>query len=70
MAVLGGISAWATGEATLPEAAQVVVTAILAIFLRMGVQKSTVAAEEAASAASDAASHIPPPKKKILRKAL
>jgi hypothetical protein len=71
LAALGGVSAWATGEATLAEAAQVVVTAVLAIFLRMGVQKSTVAAEDAAEAAVDAASHIPPvPKKKIIRKAI
>jgi hypothetical protein len=67
LAALGGVSAWATGEATVAEALQVVVTAVLAIFLRHGISKT----QDAAESAVDAASHIlPTPKKKLTRKAL
>jgi hypothetical protein len=70
LAALGGVSAWATGEATVAEALQVVVTAVLAIFLRHGISKTQDAAEDAAEAAVDAASHVPSPKKKLIRKAI
>jgi hypothetical protein len=53
--------------ATVAEALQVVVTAVLAIFLRHGISKT----QDAAESAVDAASHIlPTPKKKLTRKAL
>ena len=49
---------------------QVVVTSVLAIFLRHGIAKTQDAAEDAAEAAVDAASHIPAPKKKVIKKAI
>jgi len=70
LGALGGLSAWATGEATLAEMLQVVVTSVLAIFLRHGIAKTQDAAEDAAEAAVDAASHIPAPKKKVIKKAI
>ena len=66
LGALGAISAWATGEATLAEMLQVVVTSVLAIFLRHGISKSQDAAEDAAEAAS---SVTPTPKKKVVKKA-
>jgi hypothetical protein len=66
LGALGAISAWATGEATLAEMLQVVVTSVLAIFLRHGISKT----QETAEAAVEAASSITPtPKKKVVKKA-
>ena len=70
LGALGAISAWATGEATLAQMLQVVVTSVLAIFLRHGVQKTQDAAEDAAEAAADAASVVTAPKKKVIKKAI
>ena len=67
LGALGGLSAWATGEATLAEMLQVVVTSVLAIFLRHGVSKSQDASEAAVEAAS---SVTPAPKKKVVKKAI
>ena len=67
LGALGGLSAWATGEATLAEMLQVVVTSVLAIFLRHGVSKSQDASEAAVEAAS---SISPTPKKKVVKKAI
>jgi len=67
LGALGGLSAWATGEATLAEMLQVVVTSILAIFLRHGISKSQDASEAAVEAAS---SISPTPKKKVVKKAI
>ena len=67
LGALGGLSAWATGEATLAEMLQVVVTSILAIFLRHGISKS----QDASEAAVEAASSVSPiPKKKVVKKAI
>ena len=70
LGALGAISAWATGEATLAQMLQVVVTSVLAIFLRHGVQKTQDAAEDAAEAAADAARVVTAPKKKVIKKAI
>ena len=71
LGALGAISAWATGEATLAQMLQVVVTSVLAIFLRHGIAKTQDAAEDAAEAAADAASApVPAPKKKVVKKAI
>ena len=70
LGALGAISAWATGEATLAQMLQVVVTSVLAIFLRHGVQKTQDAAEDVAEAAADAASVVTAPKKKVIKKAI
>ena len=67
LGALGAISAWATGEATLAEMLQVVVTSVLAIFLRHGISKSQDASEAAVEAAS---SVTPAPKKKVVKKAI
>ena len=66
LGALGAISAWATGEATLAEMLQVVVTSVLAIFLRHGISKSQDASEAAVEAVS---SVTPTPKKKVVKKA-
>ena len=70
LGALGAISAWATGEATLAQMLQVVVTSVLAIFLRHGIAKTQDAAEDAAEAAADAASVVTAPKKKVIKKAI
>jgi hypothetical protein len=67
LGALGGLSAWATGEATLAEMLQVVVTSVLAIFLRHGISKNQDASEAAVEAAS---SISPTPKKKVVKKAI
>ena len=67
LGALGGLSAWATGEATLAEMLQVVVTSVLAIFLRHGISKTQDTAEAAVEAAS---SITPTPKKKVVKKAI
>ena len=67
LGALGGLSAWATGEATLAEMLQVVVTSVLAIFLRHGISKSQDASEAAVEAASSVS---PTPKKKVVKKAI
>ena len=67
LGALGAISAWATGEATLAQMLQVVVTSVLAIFLRHGISKTQDTAEAAVEAAS---SITPTPKKKVVKKAI
>jgi hypothetical protein len=67
LGALGGLSAWATGEATLAEMLQVVVTSVLAIFLRHGISKTQDTAEAAIEAASSVS---PTPKKKVVKKAI
>lgn len=41
LAVLGAIAAYLTGEASVTEAAQLAVTAVLAMFVRAGVKTDT-----------------------------
>jgi len=43
---LGGIAGWATGELEMGAAMNVVVTSLLALFLRHGIKKTEVAAKE------------------------
>ena len=51
-AIVAAIGGYFTGELELAETLQLVVTSGLAVFLRIGVKKSEVAAEAAAEAAS------------------
>jgi len=51
-AIIAAIGGYFTGELELPEMLQLVVTSGLAVFLRIGVKKSEVAADAAAEAAS------------------
>jgi|TARA_R100001530_G_C4211155_1_gene127466 hypothetical protein len=64
---VGTIAAIAMNEISLVEGLQLMVPAILAIFLRHGVQKTQDAAEDAAAAASSVTT--PTPKKKVVKKA-
>ena len=51
-AIIAAIGGYFTGELEMAEMLQLVVTSGLAVFLRMGVKKSEVAADAAAEAAS------------------
>ena len=46
MGALGGIAGWATGEVEMGAAINVVITSLLALFLRHGIKKAEVAANE------------------------
>jgi len=59
-AICGALGGYFTSELALGEMLQIVVTSLLAVFLRHGVQKS----EDAADAANEAASSVVPVKKK------
>ena len=59
-AIVGALGAWFTGNIELGEMLQLVVTAGLAVCLRLGIKKS----EDAADAAAEAASMVLPVKKK------
>ncbi|ANS03170.1 hypothetical protein [uncultured Mediterranean phage uvDeep-CGR2-AD12-C183] len=68
---VGTIAAIAMNEISLVEGLQLMVPAILAIFLKHAVSKTQDAAEDAAEAAADAASApVPAPKKKVIKKAI
>ena len=64
-AIIAAIGGYFTGELEMAEMLQLVVTSGLAVFLRMGVKKSEVAAD----AAAEAASTVGPAKKAAKKKA-
>tara|TARA_Y100001938_G_scaffold65969_1_gene91609 strand:+ start:112 stop:348 length:237 start_codon:yes stop_codon:yes gene_type:complete len=64
-AIIAAIGGYFTGELEMAEMLQLVVTSGLAVFLRMGVKKSEVAAD----AAAEAASTVVPAKKAAKKKA-
>tara|TARA_R100001443_G_scaffold91173_2_gene97800 strand:- start:1172 stop:1408 length:237 start_codon:yes stop_codon:yes gene_type:complete len=64
-AIIAAIGGYFTGELEMAEMLQLVVTSGLAVFLRMGVKKSEVAAD----AAAEAASTVVPVKKAAKKKA-
>jgi len=63
-AIIAAIGGYFTGELEMAEMLQLVVTSGLAVFLRMGVKKSEVAAD----AAAEAASTVVPVKKAAAKK--
>ena len=63
-AIVAAIGGYFTGELEMAEMLQLVVTSGLAVFLRMGVQKSELAADAAAEAASTV---VPVVKKKVAK---
>ena len=63
-AIIAAIGGYFTGELEMAEMLQLIVTSGLAVFLRIGVKKSEVAAE----AAVEAASTVLPVKKPAVKK--
>ena len=64
-AIIAAIGGYFTGELEMAEMLQLIVTSGLAVFLRIGVKKSEVAAD----AAAEAASTVLPVKKPAAKKA-